>query len=116
LPNLDSLASDCSFDVDLLSLGQAGHRSRRILWQDHHRTPGLDGGRSNHGDSSAHKPTSLLSQGKHINVPDEWYSLPVDEKYTHDYITMAILRDEQDFVMGELKRISDNAQVSLVFA
>ncbi|KAL8569273.1 hypothetical protein ACOMHN_029894 [Nucella lapillus] len=112
---------DSNFDLDLVTLGQQWDGSRRVLWQDD-PVSGSSGGRGvegrcwgssvvGSGDSSVHKPTSLLSPGKYINVPDEWYSLPVDEKYGRSYVTLAILKDEQDFVMGELKRMSDSSQV-----
>ena len=113
VPNLDSLP-ESNFDLDLVTLGQQWDGSRRVLWQDDPLSGSGRGseGRHGNGDSSLHKPTSLLSPGKYINVPDEWYSLPVDEKYTRSYVTLAILKDEQDFVMGELKRMSDSSQVS----
>ncbi|KAK7097810.1 uncharacterized protein [Littorina saxatilis] len=109
---LDSM-SESNFDLYFATLGQLGDGSRRVLWRD---DPISGTGRGNenrkgNGDSSLHKPTSLLSGGKYINVPDEWYSLPVDEKYKQTYVTLAILQDEKDFVMGELKRISDSSQV-----
>lgn len=116
VPNLD-LLPDSNFDLDLVTLGQQWDGSRRVLWQDDPLTGSGRGseGRHGNGDSSLHKPTSLLSPGKYINVPDEWYSLPVDEKYARSYVTLAILKDEQDFVMGELKRMSDSSQVSSLF-
>ena len=112
-PSLDSLP-ESNFDLDLVTMGQQWDGSRRVLWQDDPVSGSVGrGGEGRRGatDSSVHKPTSLLSPGKYINVPDEWYSLPVDEKYARSYVTLAILKDEQDFVMGELKRMSDSSQV-----
>ncbi|XP_076446765.1 gem-associated protein 5-like [Babylonia areolata] len=106
---------DSNFDLDLVTRGQQSDGSRRVLWQDDPVSGsggrGGEGRWGGGGDSSAHKPTSLLSPGKYINVPDEWYSLPVDDKYGRSYVTLAVLKDEQDFVMGELKRLSDSSQV-----
>nr|KAG5706227.1 hypothetical protein BaRGS_019554 [Batillaria attramentaria] len=112
VPNLGALP-ESNFDLDLATLGQPWDGSRRVLWEDDPLTGSGRGGEGHRvaGDGSSHKPTCLLSPAKYINVPDEWYSLPVDEKYGRTYVTLAILKDEQEFVMSELKRMSDSSQV-----
>ena len=59
--------------------------------------------------------TNVTNPAKYINVPDEWYSMPVDLKYFKPYITMATLKDEQEYVMSELKRGPDSTQVAHIF-
>lgn len=109
VPNLIKF-SESDFNIDLATLGQQLDGSRRVLWEDDPATVCVHGheGLRKVGDGSSQKPTCLLSPAKYINVPDEWYSLPVDEKYSASYVTLAVLKDEQDFVMGELKRMSDS--------
>ncbi|GAB1608844.1 uncharacterized protein LOC115218449 isoform X2 [Argonauta hians] len=45
---------------------------------------------------------------KYVNVPDAWHDCAVDEKYTKPYVTMAILQDEQELVLSELKQGPEN--------
>ena len=79
-------------------------KSRKILWEDEpHFLSRSDGGFKD--------MTNIINPAKYINVPDEWYTMPVDQKYFKPYVTMAILKDEQEYVMHELKRGPDSTQV-----
>lgn len=79
-------------------------KSRKILWEDEpHFHSRSDGGFKD--------MTNIINPAKYINVPDEWYNMPVDLKYFKPYVTMAILKDEQEYVMHELKRGPDSTQV-----
>lgn len=94
----------CSF-FDVCSSCELLHKSRKILFEDEtrfHTRP----------EVGFKDMTNIINPAKYINVPDEWYSMPVDQKYFKRYITMAILKDEQEYVMGELKRGPDGTQVS----
>ena len=79
-------------------------KSRKILWEDEPHFLG----RSEGGFKDM---TNITNPAKYINVPDEWYNMPVDQKYFKPYVTMAILKDEQEYVMNELKRGPDSTQV-----
>ena len=79
-------------------------KSRKILWEDEPHFLG----RSEGGFKDM---TNIINPAKYINVPDEWYNMPVDQKYFKPYVTMAILKDEQEYVMHELKRGPDSTQV-----
>ncbi|KAK3580429.1 hypothetical protein CHS0354_035471 [Potamilus streckersoni] len=81
------------------------HKSRKVLWEDEPQCYG----RPDHG---SRKVVSIINPAKYINVPDEWYDMPVDQKYFKPYITMAVLKDEQEYVMHELKRGPDGTQTS----
>ncbi|XP_053399556.1 gem-associated protein 5-like [Mercenaria mercenaria] len=92
----------CSF-FEVCSSCELLHKSRKILFEDEprfHTRP----------DAGFKDMTNIINPAKYINVPDEWYSMPVDQKYFKRYITMAILKDEQEYVMGELKRGPDSTQ------
>ena len=79
-------------------------KSRKILWEDEpHFHARSEGGFKD--------MTNIINPAKYINVPDEWYNMPVDQKYFKPYVTMAILKDEQEYVMHELKRGPDSTQV-----
>lgn len=80
------------------------HKSRKILFEDEHRF-------HMRPEAGFKDMTNITNPAKYINVPDEWYGMPVDQKYFKRYITMAILKDEQEYVMGELKRGPDSTQV-----
>lgn len=95
----------CSF-FEVCSSCELLHKSRKILFEDEprfHTRP----------EVGFKDMTNIINPAKYINVPDEWYSMPVDQKYFKRYITMAILKDEQEYVMGELKRGPDGTQVSV---
>ena len=80
-------------------------KSRKILWEDEpHFMSRSEGG-------GFKDMTNITNPAKYINVPDEWYNMPVDQKYFKPYVTMAILKDEQEYVMSELKRGPDSTQV-----
>ena len=95
----------CSF-FEVCSSCEMLHKSRKILFEDEprfHTRP----------DVGFKDMTNITNPAKYINVPDEWYGMPVDQKYFKRYITMAILKDEQEYVMGELKRGPDSTQVCM---
>lgn len=83
------------------------HKSRKILFEDEHRF-------HMRPEARFKDMTNITNPAKYINVPDEWYGMPVDQKYFKRYITMAILKDEQEYVMGELKRGPDSTQVIML--
>lgn len=82
-------------------------KSRKILWEDepHHPLAAMHPGKGN--------LTSIINPNKYINVPDEWYNMPADQKYTMKYVTMEILKEEQEYMMQELKNGPDAIQVSI---
>ncbi|KAL3879661.1 hypothetical protein ACJMK2_031948, partial [Sinanodonta woodiana] len=88
---------------DICSSCEHLHKSRKVLWEDEPQCYG----RPDHG---SRKVVSIINPAKYINVPDEWYDMPVDQKYFKPYITMAVLKDEQEYVMHELKRGPDGTQ------
>ena len=59
------------------------------------------------------KLMSIVNPAKYINTPDEWYNMTADQKYSKPYVTMAILKEEQEYMMNELKRGPDAIQVLL---
>ncbi|KAL4230770.1 Gem-associated protein 5 [Mactra antiquata] len=92
----------CSY-FEVCSACELLHKSRKILFEDEprfHKRP----------DVGFKDMTTITNPAKYINVPDEWYGMPVDQKYSKRYITMAILKEEQEYVMGELKRGPDSTQ------
>jgi len=91
----------CSF-FEVCSSCELLQKSRKILFEDEPHF---------HSRPEVKDVTNITNPAKYINVPDEWYGMPVDQKYFKRYITMAILKDEQEYVMGELKRGPDNTQV-----
>jgi hypothetical protein len=93
----------CSF-FEVCSSCEMLHKSRKILFEDEPRF-------QTRPDVGFKDMTNITNPAKYINVPDEWYGMPVDQKYFKRYITMAILKDEQEYVMGELKRGPDSTQV-----
>ncbi|KAJ8298184.1 hypothetical protein KUTeg_024715 [Tegillarca granosa] len=90
---------------DLCSSCELITKSRKVLWEDEPRFPfeSIDHGKG--------KLTSIVNPAKYINVPDEWYNMAADQKYFMPYVTMAILKDEQEYMMHELKRGPDAIQV-----
>ena len=102
----DSGDPKCNF-FDVCSSCELLHKSRKILFDDEPRL-------HTRPEVGFKDMTNIRNPAKYINVPDEWYSMPVDQKYFKRYITMAILKDEQEYVMGELKRGPDGTQVSWV--
>ena len=52
----------------------------------------------------------LAPDGK--SLPVEWDELPVDEKYNQSYVTMALLKRQQETIMQELKKSPDITKVS----
>lgn len=47
-------------------------------------------------------------------IPIEWYDLPIDVKYTQPYVTLALLKHEEDAVNQELKRVPEISHVSFL--
>ncbi|WAQ97877.1 hypothetical protein MAR_022250 [Mya arenaria] len=90
----------CSF-FEVCSSCELLQKSRKILFEDEPHC---------HTRGEYKDMTNMTNPAKYINVPDEWYGMPVDQKYFKRYITMAILKDEQEYVMGELKRGPDSTQ------
>jgi hypothetical protein len=82
-------------------------QSRKVLWEDepHHPFATFHSGKEN--------LTSIINPNKYINVPDEWYNMPADQKYTMKYVTMAILKEEQEYMMQELKNGPVNFRYTL---
>ncbi|OWF45310.1 gem-associated protein 5-like [Mizuhopecten yessoensis] len=102
-PSSDNAFSICS-SCEWLS------KSRKVIWEDEphpHSHPGTEH-QVHHGKS---KVTSIVNPAKYINVPDEWYNTAADQKYCMPYVTMAILKEEQEYVMRELKRGQDALQM-----
>ncbi|XP_069129450.1 gem-associated protein 5-like isoform X2 [Argopecten irradians] len=102
-PSSDSAFSICS-SCEWLT------KSRKVLWEDEphsHSHHGVE----HHGHHGRGKITSIVNPAKYINVPDEWYNTAADQKYSMPYVTMAILKDEQEYVMRELKRGPDALQM-----
>ncbi|XP_041357872.1 gem-associated protein 5-like [Gigantopelta aegis] len=102
-------------EVEMIALASAEPcpKSRKVLWEDQPRRP-CETVDYYSSSSSIHDGGSCVLGGsavRYINVPDEWYGLPVDEKYFTSYVTMGLLRDEQEYVTHELKRIPDCSQV-----
>ncbi|XP_048244264.1 gem-associated protein 5-like [Haliotis rufescens] len=94
-------------DIELVSFSgtETFAKSRKVLWEDEpHNSESVD--------SRPRKASCVLNPAKYINVPDEWYGMPVDEKYFRPYVTMAVLKEEQEYVMHELKRVPDSSVVS----
>ncbi|XP_046573518.1 uncharacterized protein LOC124281630 isoform X1 [Haliotis rubra] len=94
-------------DIELVSFSgtETFAKSRKVLWEDEPHS-------CENVDSRPRKASCVLNPAKYINVPDEWYGMPVDEKYFRPYVTMAVLKEEQEYVMHELKRVPDSSVVS----
>lgn len=88
---------------DVCSSCEVLHKSRKILFDDEPQFYARP-------ESGFKDVTNITNPAKYINVPDEWYGMPVDQKYFKRYVTMAILKDEQEYVMTELKRAPDCTQ------
>ena len=95
------LKSENSFDICVSC--EMLNKSRKVLWEDEPHLGVEHSGKAN--------LTNLINPAKYINVPDEWYNMSADQKYSMPYVTMAILKDEQEYMMHELKRGPDNLQV-----
>lgn len=93
--------SENSFDICVSC--EMLNKSRRVLWEDEPHLGTEHSGKAN--------LTNLINPAKYINVPDEWYNMSADQKYSMPYVTMAILKDEQEYMMHELRRGPDNLQV-----
>ena len=83
------------------------NKSRKVLWEDEPVNP-LGAEHPGKG-----KLMSIVNPAKYINTPDEWYNMTADQKYSKPYVTMAILKEEQEYMMNELKRGPDAIQVLL---
>ncbi|CAG2198262.1 GEMIN5 [Mytilus edulis] len=99
-----SIDKDLIEDPDLYMSSDWLIKSRKVLWEDepHHPLAIVHSGKEN--------LTSIINPNKYINVPDEWYNMPADQKYTMKYVTMAILKEEQEYMMQELKNGPDAIQ------
>ncbi|XP_055958734.1 gem-associated protein 5 isoform X1 [Patella vulgata] len=95
-------------DVEMMLANgkDSANKSRKVLWEDQPPLYVCD-----KHETSTRGTSCLSNPTKYINVPDEWYSMPVDKKYFMSYVTMPVLREEQDFVTHELKRIPDSSHV-----
>lgn len=100
-----SIDKDLVEDTELYMSSEWLIKSRKVLWEDepHHPFATFHSGKEN--------LTSIINPNKYINVPDEWYNMPADQKYTMKYVTMAILKEEQEYMMQELKNGPDAIQV-----
>jgi len=100
-----SIDKDLVEDAELYMSSDWLIKSRKVLWEDepHHPFATFHSGKEN--------LTSIINPNKYINVPDEWYNMPADQKYTMKYVTMAILKEEQEYMMQELKNGPDAIQV-----
>lgn len=94
--------------LDVCSSCELLTKSRKVLWED-------DPQWQYRLEQGTRKMTSIVNPAKYINVPDEWYNMPANRKYFMPYVTMAILKDEQEYVVSELKRGPDSIQVRPVF-
>ncbi|XP_033742288.1 uncharacterized protein LOC117328824 isoform X2 [Pecten maximus] len=101
-------ASDSAFSI--CSSCEWLTKSRKVLWEDEPH-PHSHHGAEHQGHHGKGKITSIVNPAKYINVPDEWYNTAADQKYCMPYVTMAILKDEQEYVMRELKRGPDALQM-----
>ena len=45
------------------------------------------------------------------NIPEEWYILPIQDKYSESYVSLMVLTMEQAFTQNELSRLSLNVKV-----
>ncbi|CAL1530880.1 unnamed protein product, partial [Lymnaea stagnalis] len=78
----------------------------QVLW--------LDGkGRSTDESPTSSKPVFNISRlaPDGSAIPVEWDDLPVDIKYTQPYMTLPLLKQEQDLVTQELRRVPDAHKV-----
>ena len=106
-PDQDTEPEFSSSFFDVCASCELIQKSRKILWEDEPHF-------LNRSDGGFKDMTNIINPAKYINVPDEWYTMPVDQKYFKPYVTMAILKDEQEYVMHELKRGPDSTQVCTV--
>lgn len=79
--------------------------STKVLWRD-----SKDGSSGLIVDTSCASPMSRISPEGH-QIPLEWDDLPVDTKYIQPYVTPALLKQEQESLTSELKRLPDVAKV-----
>ncbi|XP_059152054.1 uncharacterized protein LOC131938150 [Physella acuta] len=78
----------------------------KVLWLD---------GRGSSVDQSPTSPKPAFNMSKLApdgsTIPIEWYDLPIDVKYTQPYVTLALLKHEEDAVNQELKRVPEISHV-----
>lgn len=77
-----------SYTNDFLACDQ---KDRKILWMD----------------SASDPVTSPGGRGVTSDLPLDWEDLAVDVKYSRPYVTLGLLRREQDKLSQELKRTPD---------
>ncbi|ESO89427.1 hypothetical protein LOTGIDRAFT_165023 [Lottia gigantea] len=99
----DEFLEHTDVEMMLLNGSDSSSKSRKVLWEDQPPLYICD-----KHETGSRSSSCLLNPTKYINVPDEWYSLPVDKKYLMPYVSMPVLREEQEFVTYELKRIPDS--------
>ncbi|KAK3100512.1 hypothetical protein FSP39_021082 [Pinctada imbricata] len=103
-PAHENLDSSNENPLDLCTSCEWISKSRKVLWEDE---PVHQLGVEHAGKG---KPMSIINPAKYINTPDEWYNMSADQKYSKSYVTMAILKEEQEYMMNELKRGPDAIQ------
>ncbi|KAK6976015.1 Gem-associated protein 5 [Biomphalaria glabrata] len=82
----------------------AFQKTKKILWLDNSR-------RSMDESLGSPQPTiSKLTPDGNV-IPVEWVDLPVDVRYIQPYLTLPLLKHEQDIVTQELKRLPDASKV-----
>ncbi|KAH9499455.1 Gem-associated protein 5 [Bulinus truncatus] len=114
----NSATSPCSLSVQLDAsvekelLGNfdgtpvAFQKAKKILWLDSKRRS---------VDESLTSPNTSCVMSKMAPdgavIPLEWVDLPVDVKYVQPYVSLPLLKHEQDIVTQELKRVPDASKV-----
>ena len=76
---------------------------QQILWKDN-----TTGG----GMNTNSRPSSTSSVPARDGVPPEWDELAVDVKFSQSYVSLTLLRQEQETLSQELKRVPDTDKVS----
>jgi len=77
-------------------------KAKQILWKDN-----TTGG----GMNTNSRPSSTSSVPARDGVPPEWDELAVDVKFSQSYVSLTLLRQEQETLSQELKRVPDTDKV-----
>ncbi|XP_005111524.2 uncharacterized protein LOC101862229 [Aplysia californica] len=85
--------------TDYLSSSQ---KSRKILWMDNRGSP-------EDIDSGPLSPSGSMARDAG-GVPVDWDELPVDVKYFQPYVSLTMLKQEQEALSQELKRVPDTSK------
>uniref|UniRef100_A0A0B7BFM2 Uncharacterized protein n=1 Tax=Arion vulgaris TaxID=1028688 RepID=A0A0B7BFM2_9EUPU len=80
--------------------------SRKVLWMDGQET-------CSHADPTSCDSTFQISKMSPDGsvIPLEWDSLSVDIKYSMPYVTLPLLRQEQESISQELKKVPDSSKI-----